>query len=85
MNQCSPRGRLIVSCFFLASMATLSRTSPCGGAVLHLESANVVTLAKSEAEKKAVAMLIDEVHKRTGIGWNSAAAWPGPFRRPGRQ
>lgn len=80
MNRRILRVRLIASCFFLANIATMSRTSPCGGAALNLESANVVTLGTSKVEKKAVAMLIDEAQKRTGIGWKSAAAWPAAGR-----
>ena len=76
MNHCRPPVRLIATCFLFAFFATLSRPLPCRGEALDLTAATVVTLGSSKVEKKAVAMLIEEVQKRTGFSWPQAAALP---------
>jgi hypothetical protein len=76
MNHCRPPVRLIATCLLVAFFAALSRPLPCRGEALDLKSATVVALGSSKVEKKAVAMLIDEVAKRTGFGWPIATALP---------
>jgi hypothetical protein len=76
MNHRLPLVRRVITCFVLAFITTLSLSLPCRAVALDLTSATVVTLGASKVEKKAVVMLIDEVHKRTGIRWKTAAAWP---------
>lgn len=76
MNHCLTSERRTVACLLLAFFATLSAPLPSRAAALNLTSATVVSLGSSKVEKKAVVMLIDEVHKRTGIRWKTAGAWP---------
>ena len=80
MNHCCPPVRLIATCFLVAFFATLSRPLPCRGEALDLTAATVVALGSSKVEKKAVAMLIEEVRKRTDVSWSIAAAWPAAGR-----
>ncbi len=68
--------RVIVTLVLSAPWAALSWYLPCHGATLDLASAVVLTQDSSKVEKQAVAMLIDEMQKRTGIGWTSTAEWP---------
>jgi hypothetical protein len=51
--------------------------APCRSAPLELSTAVVVAAADAtRLEQKAVEMLVDEVHKRTQIRWNTAAKLP---------
>ena len=70
------RNRIWLFTFFVALILFAGASLSCCGDLIDLTSAVVVTPGSSKIEKKAVAMLINEVHKRTSIAWTSAAEWP---------
>jgi hypothetical protein len=65
-----------------------SGPAPAGDLALDLSRAVIVTPPQlSGPEKKAVALLVDEVEKRTQIRWTQSESWPteaGPVIAVGR-
>jgi hypothetical protein len=67
---------------FLASLATIfAALLPSPAVAADLTQATVVVAADSDVRQaKAVAMLVDEVEKRTGIRWSVSTEWPAADR-----
>jgi hypothetical protein len=63
--------------FLLDSRVVVAGQATAAARMLDLTNAIVVAPADlSRPEKKAIAMLVDEVHKRSGVRWNVAATLP---------
>jgi hypothetical protein len=68
--------RLWICC----ALACLGEVAVAGAPVLDLSGAVIVTPTKMAGpEKNAVAMLLDEVEKRTQVRWDVASRWPSKF------
>jgi hypothetical protein len=69
--------KLALSAAFLGLLCPSLCAAPCRGAAIDLAKAVVVADAHaSPPGKKAVDMLVDEVHKRTQLRWAIAPTWP---------
>src|SRR5271166_6399337 len=68
-----------VSQLVLWNLVLLTPASVCAGAPLvDLSRATVVTASDlSKSEKKAIALLVEEVEKRTQLRWPLSVTWPG--------
>jgi hypothetical protein len=70
-------GRTIACCLLAWAAVAYPGLAPAGEQSMDLTHAVIVTPAGlSNPEKKAVAMLADEVEKRTQIRWRHSTTWP---------
>src|SRR5262245_40689188 len=69
--------RFLVRCRFLSLLFLVHCFAIAKAPALDLSNAIVVAPPNlSTPEKKAVAMLVEEVEKRTQIRWQTSSAWP---------
>lgn len=77
MTRSSSSSSLLILLSIIAGIVAYSLRTMRAEAVLDLSKAVVVALGNvSKSEKKAVAMLVDEVEKRTQIRWQTNTSWP---------